>query len=151
MAVSDGFEAFVLEQLEEVGAITSKRMFGGVGLYAGDLFFALLANDVLYLKAGDANRAQLEAAGARPFQPDPDRPAGGGTMKYYSVPVAILEDGDELIRWAKTSVAVAREQRAAPRPRRQPVTSVTPSRSRTRAKPASSSEKPAGRRKRRRP
>ncbi len=30
--------------------MTSKRMFGGVGLYAGALFFALLAGDVLYLK-----------------------------------------------------------------------------------------------------
>ncbi len=144
MPVTDSFLAFVLEQLDAVGPMTAKRMFGGVGLYAGDLFFALLANDVLYLKAGDANRAQLEAAGARPFQPYPDR---ASMMQYYDVPVAILEDGDELTRWAKTSVAVARAQRAAPQPQRQP---VTPSRSRTRSKPASSSGKPAGGRKSRR-
>jgi DNA transformation protein len=147
MPVTESFLAFVLEQLDAVGPMTAKRMFGGVGLYAGDLFFALLANDVLYLKAGDANRAQLEAAGARPFRPYPDR---DGTMQYYDVPVAILEDGDELTRWAKTSVAVARAERADPRPRRQPVTRVTPSRSRTRSKPASSSGKPAGRRNSRR-
>src|SRR6202011_6189680 len=41
MPVTDSFVAFVLEQLDSLGPITAKRMFGGVGLYAGDLFFAL--------------------------------------------------------------------------------------------------------------
>ena len=118
MPVSDSFVEFVVEQLDAIGPITPKRMFGGVGLYAGDLFFALLAGDVLYLKADDSTRGELEAAGARPFQPYPDRPAGGGTMQYYSVPAAILEDSDDLIAWAKKSVAVARAQRANPTPRR---------------------------------
>jgi DNA transformation protein and related proteins len=117
MPVSDGFVAFVLEQLDAVGPITPKRMFGGVGLYAGDLFFALLSGDVLYLKADDSTRGHFEAAGGRPFQPYPDRPERG-TMQYYSVPVSVLEDGDELIAWAKASVAIARAQRASPPPRR---------------------------------
>jgi len=117
MPVTDSFVAFVLEQLEPVGPITTKRMFGGVGLYAGDLFFALLAGDVLYLKADDSTRGALESAGARPFQPYPDRP-GGGTMQYYSVPAAILEDRDELTAWAVRSVAIARAQRASPTKRR---------------------------------
>ena len=114
MPVTDSFVDFVLEQLDPVGPITPKRMFGGVGLYAGDLFFALLAGDVLYLKADEATRGALEQAGSRPFQPYPDRPRGSGTMQYYSVPAAILEDGDELIKWARRSVAIALAQRAAP-------------------------------------
>jgi len=118
MPVSDGFVSFVLEQLEPIGSITPKRMFGGVGLYAGDLFFALLSRDVLYLKADDSTRGPLEAAGARPFQPFPDRPRGGGTMQYFSVPAAILEDRDELTVWATRSVAVARAQQAGPPKRR---------------------------------
>ena len=114
MPVTDSFVAFVLEQLEAVGPITPKRMFGGVGLYAGDLFFALLAGDVLYVKADDSTRGGLEQAGAHPFQPYPDRPRGNGTMQYYSVPASILEDSGELIAWARQSVAVARRQAAAP-------------------------------------
>jgi len=116
MPVTDGFVEFVLEQLDSVGPITSKRMFGGVGLYAGDLFFALIAGDVLYLKADVSTRGELEAAGARPFEPYPDR--GSGTMQYYSVPAAILEDGDELVVWAKKAVAVSRAQRERPPARR---------------------------------
>ena len=111
MPVTDSFVEFVLEQLDAVGPITPKRMFGGVGLYAGDLFFALVAGDVLYLKGDDATRGAREAAGARPFRPYPDRPRGKGTMQYYSVPAAILEDSDELIAWAKQSIAIARAQR----------------------------------------
>ena len=123
MAVTDGFVAFVLEQLDGVGDLTPKRMFGGVGLYAGDLFFALLAGDVLYMKTDEAARDALIAAGARPFEPYPGQ--GKGTMQYYSVPAAILEDHHELIAWAKQSIAIARTKGArlkgsrskSPRPR----------------------------------
>jgi DNA transformation protein len=118
VAVTDSFTAFVLEQLEPVGAITPKRMFGGVGLYAGDLFFALLSRDVLYLKVDDSTRGSLEAAGSRPFQPFPDRARSKGTMQYYSVPARVLEDQDELVAWAKTAVTVAGAQRAAPQKRK---------------------------------
>ncbi|HEX3644638.1 MAG TPA: TfoX/Sxy family protein [Vicinamibacterales bacterium] len=111
MPVTDGFVAFVLEQLDSLGPITPTRMFGGVGLYAGDLFFALVSRDVLYLKGDDETRAPREAAGARPFQPFPDRPRGTGKMQYYSVPAAILEDGDALIAWAKEAVSIAQAQR----------------------------------------
>lgn len=107
MAVTDSFVAFVLEQLDPLGPIASKRMFGGVGLYAGDLFFALIAGDVLYLKADDTTREAREKAGAHPFQPFPDRPKGKGRMQYYSVPAAILEDADALLAWAKEAVAIA--------------------------------------------
>jgi DNA transformation protein len=112
VAVTDSFMAFVIEQLDPVGPITPRRMFGGVGLYAGDLFFALLSRDVLYLKADDSTRGAMEAAGARRFQPFPDRPRGKGTMQYFSVPAAVLEDRDELIAWAAQAVAVARAQGA---------------------------------------
>lgn len=118
MPVSDGFVDFVLEQLDPLGPIVSKRMFGGVGLYAGDLFFALVSRDVLYLKADDHTRGGRKAAGARPFQPFPDRPRGKGKMQYYSVPAGILEDGDMLVAWAKEAVSIARAQRAVRSKRR---------------------------------
>jgi DNA transformation protein len=111
MAVTEGFVAFVLEQLDPLGLVTPKPMFGGIGLYADDLFFALIAGDVLYLKGDDAIRGGREAAGARPFQPHPNRPRGKGKMQYYSVPAAILEDADALVGWAKQSIAIARAQR----------------------------------------
>ena len=73
LTVSAGFRAFALDQLEELGEVTPKSMFGGVGLYHNGLFFGILAGDVLYLKADELTRATFERAGSKPFKPYPDR------------------------------------------------------------------------------
>ena len=104
LKVSQGFRTFVLDQLEELGDVTPKAMFGGVGLYHKGLFFGILAGDVLYLKADDQTRAAFERAGSKPFKPYADR---AGTMQYYAVPVGVLESAVELARWARDAVAAA--------------------------------------------
>ena len=104
MRVTEGFRAFVLEQLAGLESLQARAMFGGVGLYAGDVFFAILAADVLYLKVDDSNREQYEVEGMPAFQPYPGQPT---TMSYYQVPARILEDGDALTSWARASVRVA--------------------------------------------
>ena len=104
LRVSDGFRAFVLDQFEELGDVTPKAMFGGVGLYHNGLFFGILAGDVLYLKADDRTRATFERAGSKPFKPYPDR---AGTMQYYSVPVEVLESPLDLAKWARDAIAAA--------------------------------------------
>ncbi len=91
-------------------AVRTQAMFGGVGLYAGDVFFGILAADLLYFKVDDSNRRQYEAEGMTPFQPYPDKPM---IMPYYQVPVRVLEDRDELTAWARASVGVAKS--ATPR------------------------------------
>ena len=106
MRVSDNFRAFVLEQLADVASVRARAMFGGVGLYSGDLFFGLIAADVLYLKVGDRNRSRYEAAGMTAFAPYPDKPM---TMPYYQVPAHVLEDRRELGIWAHASIEVAAE------------------------------------------
>lgn len=102
--VTDGFCAFVLEQLAGVEFVRARAMFGGVGLYAKDLFFGILAADTLYLKVDDSNRGQYEAESMTAFQPYSDKPM---TMSYYQVPAGVLEDRDELTAWARASLRVA--------------------------------------------
>ena len=58
-----------MEQLERISLITSKNMFGGVGLYADGYYFALMAEDRLYFKVDDSNRPDFEAAAMEPFRP----------------------------------------------------------------------------------
>jgi DNA transformation protein len=102
---SPSFERFVLDQLAELGEVTAKKMFGGTGLYYGDVFFGIIARDQLYLKVDDRTRPGYERAGMQPFKPYPDRPT---TMKYYAVPIEVLESGAELTRWAQKAVEAAR-------------------------------------------
>jgi DNA transformation protein and related proteins len=42
MKVSPGFRDFVLDQPAGVGEVRPRPMFGGVGLYADEYFFAIL-------------------------------------------------------------------------------------------------------------
>jgi DNA transformation protein and related proteins len=107
LRVSNGFRSFVLDQLEPLGLIVAKSMFGGVGLYCDGVFFGLIALDVLYLKVDDTNRGDYEAAGSQPFRPYPDR---AGTMQYYAVPVDVLESQLDLVEWARRAVHVARNR-----------------------------------------
>ena len=112
MRVTDGFRAFVLEQLAGVKAVRARAMFGGVGLYAGDVFFGILAADTLYLKVDDSNRSRYEAAGMDAFKPYADKSM---TMPYYQVPAGVIEDADELAVWARASVRVAERARGGGR------------------------------------
>ena len=107
MAVTPGYQRFVLEQLKQIPLVTAKRMFGGVGLYADGYFFALIDDDRLYFKVDDSNRPDFEAAAMEPFRPYGDERA----MQYYEVPADVLEDADALQRWAEKAVAVARRAR----------------------------------------
>ena len=73
MRVTDGFRAFVLEQLADLQSVRARAMFGGVGLYAGDVFFGLVAADALYLKVDDSNRHQYDTEGMTAFEPYPGK------------------------------------------------------------------------------
>lgn len=105
MAVSASFRTFVIDQLGRVvPRIRARSMFGGVGIYAGDLFFALLADDTLYFKVDDSNRPDFKALGMSPFLPYGDERE---VMQYYQVPADLLDDPDALRPWAEKSIAVA--------------------------------------------
>jgi DNA transformation protein and related proteins len=111
MAVSNDFLAYVLDQLGGRGH-SSRRMFGGVGLYAGELFFALIADDTLYFKVDDSNRGDFLERRCEPFRPFPDDPRTV-SMNYYRVPADVLEDSEELVRWAARARDVAAAAAAA--------------------------------------
>lgn len=104
MAVSPEFTDWTVDQLAPLGEVTSRRMFGGVGLYLDGLFFALIDDDVLYLKVDDQNRERFEAAGMGPFRPYGDE----RSMQYYPPPPDIVEDREALCEWAASAVDAAR-------------------------------------------
>ena len=115
MATTPSYRAFVLYQLGRVASgITAKNMFGGVGIYAGDLFFALIGNDTVYLKVDAATRPDFEAVGMGPFRPFGE---GGEVMQYYEIPPDVLEEPEALREWVAKAIEVAhRARRAKKRP-----------------------------------
>src|SRR6516165_10745648 len=105
MAVSQSYRDFVLEQLGRVTPVTGKSMFGGVGIYAQGVFFALIAEDRLYFKVDGATRPEFERLGMEPFRPFGEDSA----MGYYEVPADVVEDAIQLAPWMRKAIAVAAE------------------------------------------
>ena len=111
--MSHSFRTYVLEQLRRVRPdVRDRSMFGGVGIHAGDLFFALIAADTLYFKVDDSNRRAFEERGLGPFMPSGP---SGEVMQYYEVPADLLEDPEELSIWVEQAIAVARNKRTKKR------------------------------------
>lgn len=113
MAVSPDYRDYVLELLAPMGGLRHTAMFGGVGIYSHDVFFALIAEDALYLKVDAVSQSDFEAAGCEPF-----RPFGGDKpMSYWSVPLEALEDPDLLVEWAGKGVEAAMRAKAGKKKR----------------------------------
>ena len=108
MSVSDEFTEYVLDQFSQWCPVTARKMFGGVGLYCESRMFGLIADDVAYLKVDDSNRNEFIEAGSSPFKPYPDKST---TMSYFEVPPDILDDPEELAKWAEKSLVIQKRKK----------------------------------------
>lgn len=105
MAVSDEQIAFVVDLFSDVGPITTRKMFGGLGIYTGGTIFALLMSDGdLKLKGAGAMPAAYEEAGWRPWTYT-RKDSAQSSMPYWSIPDALLDDPDEACNWARRALA----------------------------------------------
>ena len=99
---------YVLEQLGELGPVTSRAMFGGHGLYLGEQFFGIVHRDRLYFKTDDSSRPEYASRASEPF-----RPTERQTLKsYWEVPADVVEDRERAVEWARDAVACAAAQAA---------------------------------------
>lgn len=108
MSLSDEFLSYVLDLFNEWGNVSIRKMFGGAGLYRDGRIFGLIADDIVYLKVDDSNREMFIQAGSSPFKPYPDKDT---VMSYYEVPPDILEDPEDLVEWAKRSLAIQNKKK----------------------------------------
>lgn len=94
---ADSFRDFVLEQLTVLDGLHCKRMFGGYGLYSGEIFFGIVFDGRLYFKTNPATLPEYLKHNASVFAPSEKQ-----TLKNYrEVPVDILEDSERLAHWAR--------------------------------------------------
>ncbi len=116
MANSDDFIGHLLDMVHPPGSVAARRMFGGHGLFRDGVMIGLVADDTLFLKVDDTNRAAFEAAGCGPFVYEAK---GKRTvMSYYQAPPDALEDEGLLADWLASAYAAAVRADAA-KPARQ--------------------------------
>jgi DNA transformation protein len=101
----------IIELFAAFGRVRARRMFGGFGIYADGLMFALATGGAIYLKADDETSAAFVREGMGPFT---YRAKGRGrtSLSYWRLPDRLYDDPDELAGWARTAHAVARRAKA---------------------------------------
>jgi DNA transformation protein and related proteins len=109
-------DAAIEDLFQDLGPVRCRRMFGGRGIYAGDVMFALEAGGEIYLKTDDASRAAFEAAGSRPFAYEKDGRAVA--TSYWRLPDGALDDPSEASRWARLALDASRRKPPRRRARR---------------------------------
>ena len=104
---ADGLKAL----FEPFGVVSVKRMFGGHGVYAEDLCFAIEQGGEVFLKVDAQSQADFAAAGSSPFIYN----ARGRAMptSFWRLPSHAYEDGSELARWSALALEAARRAAAA--------------------------------------
>ena len=95
------------EQFAPLGAAVSDgAFFGGRAFKYHGQQFAWVMGSTLYLRVGDATRADFEAEGAAPFSYGTKK----GTVqvrKFYSAPEFLLDDPEQMLAWARKAIAAA--------------------------------------------
>ncbi len=114
-AAPSELQLHALELLSALGPARARRMFGGAGLYIGEHFVALIANDVLYLKADATAQPAFQAAGSQPFT-YATRHGQRTVMAYWSAPEATMESPAQMRPWAALALDSALRAAAAKRP-----------------------------------
>lgn len=119
MSVSPNYRTYIVEQLAALPGLSTRRMFGGIGIYSDAWFFALIDDDVLFFKVDDSNREDYVSRGMKAFMPFPGQPSLG----YFQVPPDVIEEAEELVRWARRAVEVAMKKgrlKPAPQKKKKP-------------------------------
>ncbi len=96
----------VNDLLVGIEGVRARRMFGGYGIYKGDTMFALIADDELYYKVGEAEQKDYEAHGSEPFRYS-TKDRSSVTMSYWKLPLEVMEDHLFLEEWTHRAIQTA--------------------------------------------
>ena len=89
----------IAERLEPLGTVTTKKMFGGNGIFCEDVMFTIVDSaGRSYFRVDDTTRDKYESAGSQAH----------GRMPYQSIPEAVMADDDALVSWGREALDVAR-------------------------------------------
>ena len=103
--MSKDFVLHILDLLGVLGNVTTRKMFGGQGIYLNNHMFAIVVDDVLYLKTDPQSEARFQKHGLSPFSYQ--RQGKSISMSYYHAPDEALENPEEMRQWATLAYLAA--------------------------------------------
>jgi len=114
VAVSAEFREHLGDLFGALGPFQTRRMFSGAGLFLDGAMFAIVIDDVLYMKADEDLARAYAAEGSEPFT----YATKGGPRTIHTLmrlPDSAMDDTDGALDWARRSLRPA--ERAAARTR----------------------------------
>jgi len=112
---SKEFRDLVGELFEPMGCVAVKSMFGGAGVFCDGVMFALIADDVLYLRVDEQNKADFDEQGLSQFIYK--SPTKTVAMPYYEAPPSVFGAPDVAVSWGIAALSAAQRSRPAKRRR----------------------------------
>jgi len=105
METATSFVDYAIELLGPFGTVSARAMFGGHGIYLDGVLFAIVSQDVLWLKADAINRSEFEAAGCPLFT----YARSGKTVmtSFFQAPPSAMESPQAMMPWARSAYAAA--------------------------------------------
>jgi DNA transformation protein len=122
MVASAGFAEFLRDQLEPLGRISTRRMFGKTGLFCDGVMLGMVADDTLYFRVDELTKDSMaEASGTPPL----NYPKSGKLidLAFWRAPERLMDEPDELLDWARAALGAARRA-ASGRVRKAPARKV---------------------------
>lgn len=105
MASDQDFVDFIVDQLQNAGDITSRKMFGEYAIYCDGKVTALVCDNQLFVKPTQAGRSFIgEVVEAPPYP--------GAKMSF------LIEDGFEDREWISDLVRITAEELPVPKPKK---------------------------------
>ena len=111
MRVKSSLASYVAEQLAPLGRISSRAIFGGVGVFIDDRLLAIVMGEKLYLHTDKSNLDDYVARGMPQFKPYPN--AFDLTTDHHEVPQEIVNDTEQLKIWGERALNAAIESARA--------------------------------------
>jgi DNA transformation protein and related proteins len=107
MVASDSFAEFLREQLAPLGHVTMRRMFGKTGVFCDGVMFAMVTENMLYLRVDDHNREAFKEAQSSPPL-NYEKKGATIDLAFWRAPERLFDEPEELVAWARVALAAAR-------------------------------------------
>jgi TfoX/Sxy family transcriptional regulator of competence genes len=105
MASELSFVEFVVDQIEDAGEITFKKMFGEFGIFSDGKIFGLVCDNQLFIKPTEGGRAFIKDVVEAPPYP--------GAKLYF-----LIEDQIEDRDWLSELIRISVKESPPPKPKK---------------------------------
>jgi DNA transformation protein len=87
---------------EHFGTVHIRRMFGGRGLFSGEVMIGLVsADDLIFLKTDERTRQAYVEEGSKPYLFHLKRARGAIATSYYELPERLYDEPEEFAEWVR--------------------------------------------------